>query len=100
MSSVKKWIAHSSGFAKGAVRLNEKAIVALTGDKAVSLLPVGITEVIGEFEKDDIICLLAPDGKEIGVGRTSYDSQKAKEIMGKHDERPLVHYDYLFLETK
>lgn len=100
MSSVKKWIAHSSGFAKGAVRLNENAISALTGNKAVSLLPVGITEVTGEFEKDDIIRLLSPDGGEIGVGRASYDSRKTREVMGKHDERPLVHYDYLFLEIK
>ena len=100
VSGVKKWIAHSSGFAKGAVYLNHRAVVALTGDKAVSLLPVGVTKVEGDFEKEDIIRLLDENGTEIGVGRASCDSAKAREVMGRHDERPLVHYDYLFLEIK
>lgn len=100
VSGVKKWIAHSSGFAKGAVFLNQRAVVALTGDKAVSLLPVGVTKVVGDFEKEDIIRLLDENGTEIGVGRVACDSAKAREVMGRHDERPLVHYDYLFLETK
>lgn len=99
VSSVKKWIAHSSGFAKGAVYLNDKALKALTGQKAVSLLPVGVTKIEGEFEKDDIIRLLDAAGREVGVGRASYNSRKAGEVMGKHDERPLIHYDYLFLEV-
>lgn len=98
INSVKKWIAHSAPFAKGTVYLDDKALKVLTGSKAVSLLPIGITKIEGTFEKDDIIRLLDSSGKEIGVGKAAYDSRKAKEIMGVHDERPIVHYDYLFLE--
>ena len=43
VSSVKKWIAHSEGFAKGELHLNEQAVTALRGKKAVSVLPVGVT---------------------------------------------------------
>lgn len=98
VNSVKKWLAHSAPFAKGAVFLNDKALKVLSGSKAVSLLPVGITKIEGTFEKDDIIRLVAPSGKEVGVGKAAYDSSKAREVAGLHDERPLVHYDYLFLE--
>ena len=38
---MKKWIAYSEGFAKGALHLNEQAVKVLKGQKAVSLLPVG-----------------------------------------------------------
>ena len=57
VSSIKKWIAHSEGFAKGELHINYCATELLFSDKAVSILPVGIIDVIGEFEKDDI-CLL------------------------------------------
>ena len=55
VSSVKKWIAHSEGFAKGELHLNEQAVTALRGKKAVSVLPVGVTRIEGDFEKDDLV---------------------------------------------
>lgn len=98
VSSVKKWIAHSAGFAKGQIYLNAKAVEAVCGDRAVSLLPVGITRVEGDFEKDDLVRIMSPEGKELGVGRTAYASEEAREVIGRHDCRPIVHYDYLYLE--
>ena len=65
-SSMKRWIAHSSGFTKGRIHLNERAVNAICGDRAVSVLPVGITSVEGEFEKDDLIGIVAPDGTVLG----------------------------------
>jgi hypothetical protein len=74
VSSVKKWIAHSEGFAKGELRLNGKAADAVRGDRPVSILPIGVTEVRGEFEKDDVRemardfgldCADTPDSMEI-----------------------------------
>ena len=62
VSSVKKWIAHSSGFAKGTVTVNEAACKALCGEQAVSLLPVGVVSVEGDFEEGDIIGILDPSG--------------------------------------
>jgi glutamate 5-kinase len=98
VSSVKKWIAHSEGFAKGELHLNEQAVSVLCGEKATSLLPVGIVAVEGEFEKDDIVRIIAPDGTQIGVGKTNCDSVQARESMGKHGHKPVVHYDYLYME--
>lgn len=98
MSPVKKWIAHSEGFAKGELHINEGAYQALQRSSAISLLPIGVSRVEGEFEKDDIIRIIAPNGEPIGVGRTSCDSTKARLIQGQKGGRPIVHYDYMHLD--
>jgi glutamate 5-kinase len=98
VSSVKKWIAHSEGFAKGEIHVNENAAIALTGEKAVSLLPIGVTEIIGDFEKDDIVKIIDQNGHSLGIGKVQYDSERARDMIGKKNQKPLVHCDYLFLE--
>ena len=98
ISSVKKWIAHSDGYAKGSLVINEKAQIKLLSDEAVSLLPIGVVSVEGEFEKDDIVKIVTTEGVSIGVGKVSCDSAKARSVIGNKGGRPLVHYDYLFLE--
>lgn len=98
VSNVKKWIAHSEGFAKGALHLNRQAADLLLSDKVVSILPVGIVAVEGEFDKDDIVRIFAPGGQLIGVGKTNNSSWEAREMMGQHGKKPVVHYDYLYIE--
>ncbi len=98
VSSVKKWIAHSEGFAKGEIHVNENAARVLTGEKAVSLLPIGATKIVGDFEKDDIVRIFDQKGHSLGVGKVQYDSEKAREMVGKKNQKPLVHCDYLYLE--
>jgi glutamate 5-kinase len=98
VSDVKKWIAHSDGFAKGEIQVNEGAKNALLGNSATSLLPVGIMQVKGEFEKDDIVRIVNNSGEQIGVGRVSYDHRKVRELIGKKGNKPVVHYDHLYLE--
>lgn len=100
VSSVKRWIAHSASFVKGAVHVNHRAAEALQGPEAVSLLPIGVTEVTGEWAEGDLIRLVDPDGKVIGIGRAEMDSATAQGLIGKHGARPVVHYDYLIRETK
>jgi glutamate 5-kinase len=96
-SAIKKWIAHSEGFAKGEIHINEGCFEALN-KKATSLLPVGITRIEGGFEKGDIVRIFNPAGEQIGVGKTQYGSETARDVIGKKGERPLVHYDYLYLD--
>ena len=98
VSSMKKWIAHSEGFAKGELHLNRQAVEAVKGVKATSILPVGVTRVVGDFEKDDLVRVMDEQGRQIGVGRVSADSAEALSMVGQHGQKPLVHYDYLYLE--
>lgn len=97
-SSVKKWIAHSEGFAKGEIHINKGTEEALTAPRATSLLLVGVTAIIGEFEKNDIVKIIGEDGIQIGVGCAGYDSREAVTLIGQRDIKPLVHYDYLYLD--
>ncbi len=97
-SSIKKWIAHSESFAKGEIHVNEGAKEMLLGNKAVSLLMVGVTQIVGEFEADDIIRIMDEQGNQIGVGKSSYGSEKAVSLKGKSGSKPIIHYDYLYIE--
>lgn len=97
-SSVKKWIAHSEGFAKGELHINRCTSEILLSEQVASILPIGITNVKGEFEKDDIVRIFDFTGRPIGVGKANCDSHQARENMGRHGEKPVVHYDYLYIE--
>lgn len=97
-SAIKKWIAHSEGFAKGEVHINKGCMEALKNSDASSILPVGITRIAGDFEKGEIVRIFDQDGTQIGVGKAQYGSESARTIIGKKGEKPFVHYDYLFLD--
>jgi glutamate 5-kinase len=98
-SEKKKWIAHSEKAATGIVQVNAGARVALTSNKATSLLPVGITDIISDFKKGEIIKLIDDNNELIGLGIAEYGADKAKESMGLKNQKPLVHYDYLYLQS-
>lgn len=95
VSAVKKWISHSESFAKGQVMVSQKAAEALLSDKVTSLLFVGVKLIEGDFEEGDIINIVGPNGKHIAVGRSAFSAEEARTLIGKHGQKPLVHYDYL-----
>lgn len=98
VSSIKKWIAHSEGFAKGEIHINDCLTARLNSNEAVSILPVGITRVEGDFEKDDIVRVVDCTGKTIGCGRANCGSDIARAEIGKHGKKAVIHYDYLYTE--
>ena len=98
VSSVKKWIAHSEGFARGEIHINKGAEEALLAPTATSLLLVGVTQVVGDFEKDDIVRIVNEEGRLLGVGCAGYGSEEARALIGSRDRKPLVHYDYLYID--
>jgi glutamate 5-kinase len=99
-SSVKKWLSHSHPFTKGGVFINKGAMEALLDDKAVSLLMIGVNKIDGFFKKGDVIRILDEKGKQIGLGKSQYDSKKAEQYIGEKRKKPLIHYDYLLINEK
>lgn len=97
-SGVKRWIAHSGSFAKGALHVKADAAGALRSRSGVSLLPVGVTAAEGDFVRGDIVAVLDPDGKTIGWGKASCDAAAARAAAGTPGGRALVHADYLYIE--
>ena len=97
-SSVKTWIGHSEGFAKGEIHVNEGAADAILNHPGTSLLPIGVVKVVGQFEKDDIVRVVNPEGQVIALGRVGCNSAKATESAGKRgSRRPLIHTDYIYI---
>jgi len=76
----KRWIAGSLQ-AAGAFVLDDGALSALKGGK--SLLPIGVSEIEGSFEKGDAVILKDKSGRELARGLSSYSSQDAQKIIGK-----------------
>lgn len=113
VSGVKKWLAHSHDFVKGRVVVNAGAAASLLDEaRAVSLLPVGIEAVDGDFEKGDLIEIVTlipqndsnsvetpadPEPKVLGLGCSDYNSSELRSLLGKKGHRPAIHYDYLVI---
>ena len=79
-------------FAVGPAIRDGKFTIAIGGEHSVNI------PIIRNFEKDDIVRILAPDGRPIGAGKVACDSDSARRNAGRRGARPLVHYDYLYLD--
>jgi glutamate 5-kinase len=99
-NGVQKWLSHSETFARGMVYVNRGAGEALLSDRASSLLLIGVSRIEGFFRKGDIIRILDEKGKQIGLGKSQYDSKKAELYAGMKQKKPLVHYDYLLINGR
>lgn len=79
-SARKRWIAGQLQ-PKGTLWLDEGATRALKR-KGVSLLPVGVTQVEGHFNKGEVVVCLDPGGREVARGLINYDSEQARKVVG------------------
>ncbi|MBM08521.1 MAG: glutamate 5-kinase [Magnetovibrio sp.] len=75
----KRWIA---GVLKpsGAIVIDKGALKALKYGN--SLLPAGVTEIEGKFERGDAIIVKTQNGREIGRGISAYSANDARRIIG------------------
>jgi glutamate 5-kinase len=79
VSARKRWIGGSLDV-HGAVVVDDGAVKALHAGK--SLLPAGVRQVDGSFERGDAILVRGPDGGEVGRGLAGYDAAEARAILG------------------
>jgi glutamate 5-kinase len=64
---------------RGAVVVDDGAVAKLR-DEGKSLLPIGITEVQGEFVRGDVIAVRAASGHEVARGLANYSAAEARLI--------------------
>ncbi len=104
----KQWIAGALD-PKGALIVDDGAARALRQGK--SLLPAGVTDVIGAFERGDAVLIQDQKRRDIGRGLSAYSLSDARKIMGhKSSEIPvllgyrgrtaMIHADDLVLPRK
>ncbi|MDA9558356.1 glutamate 5-kinase [Alphaproteobacteria bacterium] len=100
-SARKKWIS-SQITVKGKIKVDKGAENALK--EGASLLPSGITSIIGSFEKGDVINVLNKSNVVICIGLSSYPSKDIKKIagfksteienlLGYHSKDVIIHRD-------
>jgi glutamate 5-kinase len=78
-AAYKSWIAGALS-PQGVLVVDAGAAAALRAGK--SLLPAGVVDVRGAFEKGDAVRILGPDGAEIARGIVRYDAADAGRIKG------------------
>ncbi len=81
LNARKKWIAFGS-ISHGQLKIDEGAAQALL-NKGKSLLPSGVIEVIGEFERGTVVEVVNQAGAEIARGLVNYNSAEIKQIAGR-----------------
>ncbi len=96
-AGIKKWLAHGQDYFVGSITINSGAIQSLRADVIRSLLPIGVTRVQGDFVKGDILQIIDEKLNPIGLGRAEYNSSLAKLRLGKKNQKPIIHYNYLYL---
>jgi glutamate 5-kinase len=103
-SSFKLWLRYAKP-SHGTLRVDDGAARVLR-ESGSSLLPVGITEVEGEFDAGDAVDVTS-DGKTIGKGIVNYSAGELRRIKGMRTEKvrellphaseEAVHRDYFVL---
>ncbi|ADE11244.1 glutamate 5-kinase [Sideroxydans lithotrophicus] len=102
----KQWLADHLQVS-GKVTLDAGAVRVLRSE-GKSLLPIGVTQVSGEFQRGAVVAILDETGKDIARGLVNYSADEARRIRGKAsgeientlgyvDEPELIHRDNLVL---
>jgi glutamate 5-kinase len=106
LAARKQWMADHLQL-RGAVVVDDGAVLKVR-DEGKSLLPIGVTEVEGDFHRGDVIAVRSTAGLEIARGLANYASTEARLIarkpssqiaglLGFANEPELIHRDNLVL---
>lgn len=79
----KRWIGAMKP--KGEIHVDAGAVAALA--RGNSLLPAGVSEVVGHFGRGEPVELLGPDGHRVAMGLSRYTSEEAEAIKGAHSDQ-------------
>ncbi|HYG55927.1 MAG TPA: glutamate 5-kinase [Burkholderiales bacterium] len=106
LAARKQWLADHLTVS-GRLRLDAGAVRALARE-GKSLLPIGVVEVDGDFQRGEVVGCIDADGREVARGLVNYAADEARRIMRKPsseiekilgyvDEPELIHRDNLVL---
>lgn len=106
LAARKQWMADHLQL-RGSVTVDDGAARALRAEGR-SLLPIGVVEVQGDYERGEVIAIRNHQGEELGRGLSNYSSSDTRRIMrrasseieailGYIEEPELIHRDDLVL---
>lgn len=102
MAARKQWLAGHLQM-RGVLTLDEGAAKAVK-EKGVSLLPVGVRDVTGNFSRGEMVACVDLNNQRIACGLVNYSADEARQILGVSsdsiasilgyvDEKELIHRD-------
>lgn len=105
LAARKQWLADHLQLA-GSLLLDDGAVRALRDGK--SLLPIGVSSIVGEFERGAVVACRTMAGKEVARGLINYSSAEARRIarhptqeieaiLGYLDDDVMIHRDNMVL---
>lgn len=95
-NAVKRWLASAVNKAPATVTANQcLADIMRKPEQVISLLPVGLTKVSGDFEKGDLVQIVDDSGVALALGIARYDSTNLRQALGKKHQPIFIHYDQL-----
>ena len=103
----KRWLLTGSAEAKGGIVVDAGAVTALRS-YGVSLLPAGVTDVVGDFNRGDIVTIVSPTGEKVAYGVANYDAQdihtvaglrsdEMRELLDEYHGMEVIHRDNLVM---
>ncbi|HTP96097.1 MAG TPA: glutamate 5-kinase [Burkholderiales bacterium] len=106
LAARKQWLADHLQV-RGRLMLDAGAVTALRS-AGKSLLPIGVHELSGEFDRGEVVSCIDPDGREIARGLVNYSAAETRRILrsptseietrlGYIDAPELIHRDNLVL---
>jgi glutamate 5-kinase len=106
LTARKQWMADHLQL-RGAVTVDDGAAAKLR-DEGKSLLPIGVVQVEGDFQRGDVIAVRSPSGTELARGLANYSSSEARliarqpsarieSLLGYANEPELIHRTNLVL---
>ena len=97
LSGKKRWIGYATNV-RGKLIVNDGAKKAIL-DKCTSLLPIGVLEVINDFNQGEVVSICDENGIEFARGMVNYDSEECKKITGAHSDDILKILGYKNYDT-
>lgn len=106
LNARKQWLAGQLAV-NGTLCLDAGAVKVLR-ESGRSLLPVGVRDAIGDFDRGDLVACVDPDGREVARGLVNYSAAETRQIMGQAsgrieallgyvDDPELIHRDNLVI---
>jgi glutamate 5-kinase len=93
----KKWLPRTTTFPKASIIINEQTIQELKSKKAVNIMTSGVEKVEGFFEADDLVKIFDINGKQLGIGKVRYSSDKIDNLNNQDGTKPFIDKDFLLL---
>lgn len=90
VKSIKKWIAFGM-ITRGSIVIDRGAEEAIV-NRGKSILPVGVVDVTGKFNKGDTLRVFSVDNKLIAKGISNFSDEEISKIKGKNERQILEEF--------